>query len=359
MAVGSEVAGLPGFPKELIDEKDIVSSTGALELQSVPTSLTVVGGGVIGLELGCVWSRMGAKVHVVEFLNKIMGPADVDVSNEMQKILTKQGLTFDLGSKVVECKSLGAGKGVKLVWEKLADGSKTEQISDKVLIATGRFPNTNGIGLEEGLGVTLTKGEPGVGPPGRIPVDDNLQVQAGSDTKTNVFAIGDAVSGPMLAHKAEEDGVFVAELLAERKSSGNATLTKEGGAMNYGAVPSVVYTHPEVAWVGKSEEELKAAGIKYVSAKFPLAANSRARANDETAGFVKTLVCPDTDEILGCHIIAPLAGDVLMPAVQAVTKGGKCADLAHLCFAHPTVSEALKESAMKASPKIGNWIHNV
>merc|ERR1712194_607463 len=205
------------------------------------------------------------------------------------------------------------------------------------------------MGLEH-LDIELTKGGP-AGPPGRIPVDEGLAVVGAN--KAGLYAIGDAVAGPMLAHKAEEDGVFVAELLAAKKKGTKPHHT----TVDYKAVPSVVYTYPEVAWVGKNEEELTKEGKKYVKASFPLMANSRARANDETAGFVKMLVCPETDEILGCHMICPNAGDVLMPAVQNVQYGHKCKDLANLCFAHPTVSEALKESAMKVS--LGNWIHNV
>ncbi|CAD7954092.1 unnamed protein product [Amoebophrya sp. A120] len=339
VAVGSEVAGLPGFPKELIDEVDIVSSTGALEFTEVPETMTVVGGGVIGLELGSVWSRLGAKVHVVEFLNKIMGPADTGISTEFQKILGKQGLTFDLNSKVIDVQKVQGG--VKLVWENNETKEKTEQVSKKVLISTGRIANTANTGIEN-LGIALDR-------MGRIPVDGNLMTTAND----NVYAIGDCISGPMLAHKAEEDGVYIAEQIADKVKNGVA---KKADPVSYHAVPSVVYTYPEVAWVGKSEDELKKEGIEYNTASFPLMANSRARANDETAGLVKLLTSTD-DKILGCHIIAPYAGDILMPAVNSMQFNRDCKDLAHTCFAHPTVSEALKEAAMKAS--LGNYIHNV
>eukprot|EP00392_Amoebophrya_sp_AT5.2_P002385 g2390.t1 len=295
VAVGSEVAGLPGFPKELIDEKDIVSSTGALEFGAVPQSLTVVGGGVIGLELGSVWSRLGAKVHVVEFLNKIMGPADTQVSTEFQKILKKQGLTFDLNSKVVDVKKVAGG--VELTWENNETKEKTTQVSEKVLISTGRIPNTANLGMEN-LGVTLDRA-------GRIPVNGHLI----TETNANVYAIGDCIAGPMLAHKAEEDGVYIAEQIADKVKNGGAPPKAE--PISYHAVPSVVYTFPEVAWVGKSEDELKKEGVEYNLAVFPLAANSRARANDEAQGMVKLMTSKD-DKILGCHIIAPFAGDVLM-----------------------------------------------
>ncbi|CAD7938162.1 unnamed protein product [Amoebophrya sp. A25] len=340
VAVGSEVAGLPGFPKELIDEKDIVSSTGALDFQSVPKTMTVVGGGVIGLELGSVWSRLGAKVHVVEFLQKIMGPADNGISSDFQKILQKQGLTFDLNSRVIDVQK-GAPGGVKIVWEHNETKEKTETVSEKVLISTGRIPNTAGCGIEN-LGISLDKA-------GRIPVDGHL-ITEGAD---HVYAIGDCIAGPMLAHKAEEDGVYVAEQIADKVKNGKP---KKSHPVSYHAVPSVVYTYPEVAWVGKSEEELKNEGTAYSVAKFPLMANSRARANDETQGLVKLLTSAD-DKILGCHIIAPYAGDILMPAVNSMQYNRDCAELAHTCFAHPTVSEALKETAMKAS--FGNYIHNV
>jgi len=332
VAVGSEPSGLPGFPKELVDETDIVSSTGALDFKEVPENLCVVGGGVIGLELGSVWARLGAKVHVVEFLGKIMGPADMEVSKTFQKVLQKQGITFDLNSKVVAVDKKG-GK-INLKWEAANDqGKPGEMIADKVLIATGRAPNTQNCSIEN-LGVNLDK-------MGRIEVDSMLKAGNG------IYAIGDCISGPMLAHKAEEDGVYVAEQIA-----GHAVAP----AIDYKAVPSVVYTHPEVAWVGKSEEELTAEGTKFTKASFPMMANSRARANDETAGFVKLLVSDDADKkILGCHIICPGAGDVLMPAVMSVTHDRSVLELAHGCFAHPTVSEALKEAAMAAA--FGKPIH--
>lgn len=267
----------------------------------------------------------------MEFLGKIMGPADMEVSKTFQKVLTKQGLTFDLNSKVVAVDK--KGDGIHLKWDAANDQGKAgTMVADKVLIATGRYANTGNCNIDA-LGVSLDK-------MGRVEVDGNLKAADG------VYAIGDCISGPMLAHKAEEDGVFIAEQLAGQNPH----------ALDYKAVPSVVYTHPEVAWVGKSEEELTAAGTKYIKASFPMMANSRARANDETAGMVKLLVSDDAEKrILGCHIICPGAGDVLMPAVMSVAHDRSVLELAHGCFAHPTVSEALKEAAMAAA--FGKPIH--
>jgi len=347
IAVGSKVSVPPGLDISVIDEVDVVSSTGALDWEHVPESLTVIGGGVIGLEMGSVWSRLGAKLQVVEFAPGILGGiSDGAVAASFQKILKKQGFNFNLGCKVtnieVKKKSSAGGKSlVAVTYEDMATGESKVIESEKVLLSAGRAPNTADIGLEEAFGVKLEG-------PGRIPVDDNFNVQ-GSST---AYAIGDCIHGPMLAHKAEEDGHFVAESIFE-KMKGEKMAHKTH--INFNTVPSVVYTYPEVAWVGKNEEQLNKEGIKYNQSSFPFGANSRAKAMDEgTEGFCKILT-DDNDRVLGAHIIAPGAGDLITPFVTSMQFDRPCVELAHTCIAHPSLSEATKEAAMKVS--LGKWIH--
>ncbi|MCS0496744.1 dihydrolipoyl dehydrogenase [Ancylobacter sp. MQZ15Z-1] len=317
LATGSDVAKLPGIE---IDEKRVVSSTGAIALEKVPGKLVVVGAGVIGLELGSVWRRLGAEVTVVEFLDRILPGMDLDVAKSFQRILQKQGIGFKLASKVtgVETK----GKALKVSVEPAAGGDAEVLDADVVLVAIGRVPYTEGLGLEA-LGVETDKR-------GRIVTDMYFRTNV-----PGIFAIGDVIAGPMLAHKAEEEGVAVAELLAG-----------QAGHVNYGVIPAVVYTSPEVASVGRSEEELKAEGIAYKVGKFPFLANGRAKANDETDGFVKVLADATTDKVLGVHIIGVEAGEMIHEAAVLMEFGGSSEDLARTCHAHPTRSEAVKEAAM-------------
>ncbi|TPW30837.1 dihydrolipoyl dehydrogenase [Martelella alba] len=319
IATGSDVAGIPGVAVD-IDEETIVSSTGAIALKSVPEKLVVVGGGVIGLELGSVWSRLGAKVTVVEYLDKILGPMDGEVSKQFQKMLAKQGLDFKLSAKVTAVEK--AEKGAKVTFEPVKGGDAETLEADIVLVATGRKPYTAGLGLEE-AGVKLDER-------GRVEIDHHF--------KTNVdgiYAIGDVVKGPMLAHKAEDEGVALAEIL-----------TGQAGHVNYDVIPGVVYTQPEVAAVGKTEEELKAAGIAYSVGKFPFMANGRARAMEVTDGFVKVLADKATDRVLGVHIVGFGAGEMIHEAAVLMEFGGSSEDLGRTCHAHPTMSEAVKEAAM-------------
>lgn len=316
IATGSEVTPLPGVE---IDETQIVSSTGALELPSVPKHLVVIGGGVIGLELGSVWRRLGAKVTVVEFLDRVLPTMDGEVSKQFQRILKKQGVEFKLSSKVTGAEKLKTK--VKLSVEPAA-GGETETIdADAVLVAIGRRPYTQGLGLET-AGVEMDKR-------GFI-VTDHFRTSA-----AGVWAIGDCITGPMLAHKAEDDGAACAELIAGK-----------AGHVNYETVPNVVYTWPEVASVGKTEEELKEAGVKYKTGKFPFAANSRAKTNHETDGFVKVIADAETDRVLGAHIIGVQAGELIAEVVLAMEFGGSSEDIARTCHAHPTRSEAVRQAAM-------------
>ncbi len=315
IATGSEVAQLPGVA---IDEKQIVSSTGALELEKVPGKLVVIGAGVIGLELGSVWRRLGAKVEVIEYLDRILPGMDSEVAKQFQRMLEKQGITFHLGRKVT---AASAGTGVSLQVEPAAGGAAETVEADIVLVAIGRRPNTEGLGLEV-AGVMLERG--------RVVIDDHFATNV-----PGIYAIGDVVRGPMLAHKAEDEGVAVAEILAGK-----------AGHVNYDVIPGVVYTWPEVATVGKTEEELKAAGIAYNVGKFPFTANGRARANRATDGFVKVLADKATDRVLGVHIIAAGAGEMIHEAAVLMEFGGSSEDLARTCHAHPTMSEAVKEAAM-------------
>nr|WP_319385390.1 dihydrolipoyl dehydrogenase [uncultured Roseibium sp.] len=322
IATGSDVMPLPGVE---IDEKQVVSSTGALELDKIPGKMVVVGGGVIGLELGSVWNRLGSEVTVVEFMDKILGPMDGDVSKNFQRMLKKQGMTFKLSSKVTGVAK--KGKGLSVTIEPAKGGDAQEIEADIVLVAIGRRPYTEGLGLDA-AGVAL---------------DERGRVQIDAHYKTNVegiYAIGDVVAGPMLAHKAEDEGVAIAEIL-----SGQA------GHVNYDVIPGVVYTQPEVASVGKTEEELKADGIEYKAGKFNFSANGRARAMNHTDGFAKVLADAKTDRVLGVHIVGFGAGEMIHEAAVLMEFGGSSEDLGRTCHAHPTMSEAVKEAAMGAFAK--------
>jgi dihydrolipoamide dehydrogenase len=317
IATGSEVASLSGIE---IDEKDIISSTGALSLEQAPKELLVIGAGVIGLELGSVWKRLGSNVTVVEFMDKITPEMDGEVSKTFARILKKQGFKFKLKTKVTAIKK--ASGGLTVTVEDVKSGKSSEISCDKVLVSVGRRPYTSGLGLEE-AGVKMTER-------GQIDIDNSF--------KTNVdgiYAIGDVVRGPMLAHKAEDEGVACAEIIA-----GFA------GHVNYDVIPGVIYTMPEVASVGKTEEQLKADGVAYKGGKFPFTANSRAKANGQTDGFVKLLVDAKTDLILGGHIIGADAGNMIAEIALAMEKGLTADDVAYTCHAHPTETEAVKEAAM-------------
>jgi dihydrolipoamide dehydrogenase len=318
IATGSDAARLPGIDD---DEETIVSSTGALSFPTVPKRLLVVGAGVIGLELGSVWRRLGSEVTVVEFLDRVLPGIDGEVGRTMQRILGKQGISFRLSSKVTAVNRNGAGHRVTIA---PADGAgEAAQVdADVVLVAIGRVPYTNGLGLER-LGVKLDNKR-------RVVVDAHFQTSV-----PGIYAIGDVIAGPMLAHKAEDEGIAVAEILAGK-----------AGHVNYDAIPNVIYTFPEVASVGKPEEELKAAGIAYNVGKFPFTANSRAKVNKTTDGFVKILADARTDRILGVHIIAPAASEMIAEAAVIMEFGGSAEDLARTCHAHPSLTEAVKEAAL-------------
>ena len=321
IATGSDVATLRDKDGNTIeiDEKTIVSSTGALEFSSVPKTLVVVGAGIIGLELGSVWRRLGAEVTVIEFLDRILPGMDLEVCKQFQRMLERQEFKFHLSSKVTGVTKRGKGASVK--FESVAgDDAKTIE-ADKVLIATGRVPYTQGLGLEE-LGITLDRG--------RIPIDEHFATSV-----SGVYAIGDVVRGPMLAHKAEDEGIAIAEILAGQV-----------GHVNYEAIPGVVYTMPEIAAVGATEEELKERGARYNVGKFPFTANGRARSMRHTEGFVKILADAETDRVLGVHIVGAGAGELIAEATILMEFGGSSEDLARTCHAHPTMSEAVKEAAM-------------
>ncbi|MCB9990904.1 MAG: dihydrolipoyl dehydrogenase [Rhodospirillales bacterium] len=325
IATGSDVISLPGME---IDEKTIVSSTGALELSKVPKSMVVIGGGVIGLEMGCVWRRLGTEVTVVEFLDRILPGMDGDVSKDMQRILKKQGMKFKLGTKVTEAK---AGKsGVKLSLEPASGGDTETLEADILLVAIGRKPYTEGLGLDK-VGVALDER-------GRIKVDDHFKTSI-----DGIYAIGDVIAGPMLAHKAEDEGVVLAEMLAG-----------QAGHIDYDCIPGVVYTWPEVSAVGKTEQQLKDEGVEYKVGKFPFTANGRARAMNMTDGFVKILSHAKTDRVLGVHMIGPNVGELISEAVTVMEFGGSAEDIARTCHAHPTLSEVVKEAALAAD---GRPIH--
>ncbi len=316
IATGSESAPLPGVT---IDEKTVVTSTGALELGKVPGKLLIIGAGVIGLELGSVWSRLGAEVTVVEYLDRILPGMDDEVAKQFQRILTKQGFTFHLGSKVTKVDASKAG--AKVTVEPASGGEAKNLDADIVLVAIGRRPYTEGLGLEA-AGVALDRG--------RVVIDDHFK-----SSVAGIYAIGDVVRGPMLAHKAEDEGVAVAEIIAG-----------QAGHVNYGVIPGVVYTQPEIATIGRTEEDLKAANVAYKVGKFPFTANGRARAMRSTDGFVKVLADAATDRVLGCHIIGKGAGDLIHEVAVLMEFGGSSEDLARTCHAHPTMSEAVKEAAL-------------
>jgi dihydrolipoamide dehydrogenase len=325
IATGSDVMPLKGIT---IDEQRIVSSTGALELGKVPKSLVVIGGGVIGLELGSVWSRLGAEVTVVEFLDRILPTMDGEVSKQMQRILEKQGMKFKLSHKVTAAKP--AKSGVTLTVEPAKGGDAATLEADVVLVAIGRRPYADGLGLDA-AGVQLDD-------KGRIKTDHHF-----ATTAPGVYAIGDVIAGPMLAHKAEEEGVVLMEQLAGQKPH-----------LNYDAIPSVVYTWPEVASVGKTEEELKAAGVTYKAGKFPFTANARARAMLAMDGFVKILEDQKTKRVVGCHIVGPDAGHLLAEVTAAMEYGASAEDIYRVCHAHPTLTEAVKEAALAVEGKTIN-----
>ncbi|MBM09075.1 MAG: dihydrolipoyl dehydrogenase [Magnetovibrio sp.] len=325
IATGSDITPLEGVK---INEKQIVSSTGALSLSKVPKSLTVIGAGVIGLELGSVWRRLGADVTVVEYLDLVLPGMDTEISKNMRRILTKQGMKFKMGTKVTAAKV--AKESVNLTVEPRTGGEKSHIQTDVVLVAIGRSPNTKGLGLEK-IGVDLDKR-------GFITVDEDFQTNV-----EGIYAIGDVVGGAMLAHKAEDEGVVCVEILAGQT-----------GHIDYDSIPGIVYTHPEVASCGKTEEMLIDAGVEYNAGKFPFAANSRARCNADTAGFVKILSDKLTDRVLGCHIIGPSAGDLIQEVVNVMEFGGSAEDIARICHGHPGLPEAIKEAALATS---GRSIH--
>ena len=317
IATGSEPASLPGVE---VDEKRVVTSTGALTLEKVPGKLVVIGAGVIGLELGSVWRRLGAEVQVIEYLDHITPGMDGEVSKTFQKILTKQGLNFTLGAAVQSVDASGAR--LKVTYQDRKTESAETVEADVVLLATGRKPYTDGLGLKE-AGVAMTAR-------GMVETDGNWKTSV-----DGIYAIGDVIAGPMLAHKAEDEGVAVAEHIAGQH-----------GHVNYGVIPSVIYTDPEVASVGQTEEQLKEAGRAYKVGKFPFMANGRAKAHFATDGFAKVLADKETDRILGVHVIGPMAGDMIHEYCVAMEFGAAAEDVARTCHAHPTFSEAMREAAM-------------
>ena len=317
IATGSDVTKLKGVE---IDEKRVVSSTGALVLDKVPEKMLIIGAGVIGLELGSVWRRLGSQVTVVEFLDRILPGMDGEVAKQFQRILEKQGMIFKLGAKVTGVDS--SGKKLKANVEPSAGGKAETIEADVVLVAIGRVPYTEGLGLKE-AGVTLDQR-------GRVQTDGHFATNV-----KGVYAIGDVIAGPMLAHKAEDEGIAIAEILAG-----------QAGHTNYDVIPGVVYTFPEVASVGKTEEELKQAGVTYTVGKFPFTANARTKVNQTTDGFVKILADAKTDRVLGAHIIGAEAGEMIHEAAVLMEFGGSAEDLARTCHAHPTRSEAVKEAAL-------------
>jgi len=321
ISTGSEPVSLPGID---FDENKILSSTGALSISKLPSKMIVVGGGYIGLEMGSVWSRFGTEVTVVEFLDHITPGMDRDISNEFMKILQKQGLKFNLNTKVEKITKQSDGVTVETLQK---DGKKNKHEVDVVLISVGRRPYTKNLNLDK-IGVALDK-------KGRVKVNKNFETNI-----KNIYAIGDVIDGPMLAHKAEEEGIAVAELI-----SGKA------GHVNYDIIPGVIYTSPEVASVGKTEEDLKKLNINYKVGKFPFAANSRAKAIDEPSGFVKMLADSKTDRVLGVHIIGPHAGELIAEMTIAMEFGASSEDIARTCHAHPTFSEAIKESALSVEKR--------
>ncbi len=325
IATGSDVIDMTGVT---IDEESIISSTGALSLKAVPKKMIVVGAGYIGLEMGSVWLRLGAEVEVIEFLDRIVPAVDREIAKNLQKSLEKQGMKFRLSTKLISVKK--SKNLVELEIECLTGGNKENIVTDVLLVAIGRKPNTSNLGLTE-LGVALDNR-------GGILVNDKYETNV-----SGIFAIGDVIAGPMLAHKAEEEGIAVVELLAG-----------QAGHVNYAVIPSVIYTWPEVAAVGKTEEELQESGIKYAIGKFPFMANSRARAVGSTEGMVKILACKKTDKVLGAHIIGPDAGTLIAELVLAMEYFASSEDIARTCHAHPTLNEAIKEAALAV---LGRAIH--
>jgi dihydrolipoamide dehydrogenase len=317
IATGSDSAPLPGVE---VDQKQIVTSTGALSLAKVPKHMAIIGGGVIGLEIGSIWARFGAKITVVEFLDRILPTNDGEVSKQFQRILKKQQFEFRLSTKVIGAKKTKTG--VTLTMVPAAGGEEETIKADVVLLSIGRTPYTEGLGLDT-VGVETDAR-------GVIQVDKHFQTNI-----AGIFAIGDCIPGPMLAHKAEDEGVAVAEILAG-----------QSGQIDYDAIPGIVYTWPEVASVGKTEEQLKESGRAYKAGKFPFMANSRARCNGDTEGFVKLLADADTDEVLGCHIVGPDAGNLIQEIVTVIEFGGSAEDVARTCHGHPTLTEAVKEAAL-------------
>ena len=317
IATGSSSSSIPGIE---INEKNIISSTGAISLEKVPKSMVVIGGGYIGLEMGSVWSRLGSDVTVIEYLDHITPGMDREVSKEFQKILAKQGIKFLLNNKVTKVKDESNKVIVEFNNNNTKEKNKIE--CEKVLVSVGRKPYTDGLNLSK-IGITRDK-------KGRIDVDKKFRTSI-----NNIFAIGDVIKGPMLAHKAEEEGIAVAEILAG-----------QSGHVNYDVIPGVIYTSPEVAAVGKTEEELKKLNINYKIGKFPFMANSRAKVNNETEGFVKILADSKTDKVLGVHIIGPHSGDMIAEMAIAMEFGASSEDIARTCHAHPTHTEAIKEAAL-------------
>jgi dihydrolipoamide dehydrogenase len=322
IATGSDVAKLKGIE---IDEKRIVSSTGALTLDKVPEKMLVVGAGVIGLELGSVWRRLGAEVVVVEFLDRILPGIDSEVARQSQRLLEKQGMSFKLGAKVTGVDT--SGKRLKAKIEPAKGGNAETVEADVVLVAIGRVPYTEGLGLKE-AGVALDER-------GRVKTDAHFATNV-----AGIYAIGDAIAGPMLAHKAEDEGVAVSEILAG-----------QAGHVNYDVIPNVVYTYPEIASVGKSEDELKAANVAYNVGKFPFTANGRAKANQQTEGFVKILADAKTDRVLGASIVGSDAGNMIAELAVAMEFSASAEDIARTCHAHPTLPEAVKEAALAVAKR--------
>ena len=321
IATGSVSVSLPGVE---IDEKIIVSSTGALKLEKVPKKLVVVGGGYIGLEMGSVWSRLGSEVHVIEYLDHITPGMDKEISNEFMKILKKQGINFHMQHKVEKIKKNSNNAVVSTI---SSEGTKKDFECDVVLISVGRKPNTEGLNLQK-IGVELDEKK-------RVKTDKNFKTN-----QDNIFAIGDVISGPMLAHKAEDEGIAAAENIAG-----------QSGHVNYDTIPGVIYTSPEVASIGKTEEQLKELNVKYKIGKFSFMANSRAKAIDDTDGFVKILADEKTDKVLGAHLIGPHAGELIGEIGIAMEFGGSSEDIARTCHAHPTFSEAVKEAALSVDKR--------
>jgi dihydrolipoamide dehydrogenase len=314
IATGSDVVSLPGIK---IDEETIISSTGALSLKKIPKKLVVIGGGVIGLELGSVWSRLGAETTVVEFTDRIAAGADGEIAKQFQRLLEKQHMKFHLATKVTGVTK--GPNGVTITTESVGEGGFGGKIeADVVLVSVGRRPFTDNLGLKE-VGVKVDS-------KGRVDVNEHFQTNIPS-----IYAIGDVIRGPMLAHKAEDEGLAIAEYLKNG-----------GGHVNYGAIPSVIYTHPEVAWVGQTEEELKQKGIAYNVGKFPFRGNSRAKTNEDVEGMVKFLADKETDKILGVHIMGTMVGELIGECVLAIEYGASSEDIARTCHAHPTLSEAVK-----------------